>query len=152
MPLQVLSKFSLACSNWYAADWAAVKAAVVEYADAVPVTADERIAPKQNRVVSTDLLSPAILADLLSPDSCRFVISGIPNASSPSETVVESGNRAALSSLSSAHIRRRNVDASEAPSFEVVGGGVGTSLLLSVVASFRPPSFASASAAEQMIA
>ena len=54
--------------------------------------------PKQNNVVKTDRLGvpsgdfPAILADLLSPDSCRFTIFGIPNAPSPSETVVESGD------------------------------------------------------------
>ena len=50
------------------------------------------IAPKQNNVVSTDCLNvdfyAAIICDILSPDSCRFMMLGIPNASPPSETVL----------------------------------------------------------------
>ena len=53
------------------------------------------IAPKQNNVVSTDrhnvALCAAILGDLLSPDSCKFIIPGMPNVSPPLKTLLVSG-------------------------------------------------------------
>ena len=53
------------------------------------------IAPKQNNVVSTDRrnvsLCAAILGDLLSPDSCRFIMPGMPNVYPPSETLLVAG-------------------------------------------------------------
>ena len=54
-----------------------------------------RIAPEQNNVVITDCLNvdicAAILGDLLSPDSCRFITLGGPNVSPPSETLLVAG-------------------------------------------------------------
>ena len=53
------------------------------------------IAPKQNNVVSTDrrnvALCAAILGDILIPDSCRFIMPGMPNVSSPSESLLIAG-------------------------------------------------------------
>ena len=50
------------------------------------------IALKQNNVVSTDrlhvALCAAILGDLLSPDSCSFIMIGILNLSPPSKTLL----------------------------------------------------------------
>ena len=50
------------------------------------------ISPKQNNVVSTDRLNvaicAAILGDLLSTYSFRFMILGIPNVSPPLETLL----------------------------------------------------------------
>ena len=53
------------------------------------------ISPNQNNVVSTDCrnvaLCAAILGDLLSPDSCRLIMSGMPNVSPTSETLIVAG-------------------------------------------------------------
>ena len=53
------------------------------------------IVPNQNNVVSTDrrnvALCAAILGDLLSPYSCRFIMPGMPNVSHPSETLLVAG-------------------------------------------------------------
>ena len=63
------------------------------------------IAPKQNNVVSTDRLHVALFAaivgDLLSPDSCRFIMLGIPNVSPPSEILLVSGM---TSSITLSHV------------------------------------------------
>ena len=75
--------------NWYAADCAVVRDYFIVDFGLV------RISPKQNSVVSTDLLDvafcAAILGDILSPYYCRFIMLGIPNASTPSETVLVAG-------------------------------------------------------------
>ena len=95
--MHVLSKFLFTAWNWYAAYCAVVKADFIIDFGLVS------IAPKKNSVVSTDLLGvdfcAAILGDLLSPYSCRFIMVGIPNASPPSETVLVAGV-ASLSALS----------------------------------------------------
>ena len=53
------------------------------------------IVPKQNNVVGTDRLNvalcAAILSDILIPDSCRFMMLGIPNVSPLSETFLVAG-------------------------------------------------------------
>ena len=53
------------------------------------------IAPKKNNVVSTDCRNVALCADILgdplSPDSCRFIITGMPNVSPTSETLLVDG-------------------------------------------------------------
>ena len=63
------------------------------------------ISPKQNNVVSTDPLNvalcAAIIGDLLSPYSCRFMILGIPNVSPPSETLLVAGM---TSSITLSHV------------------------------------------------
>ena len=95
--MHVLSKLSFNAWDWYAADCAVVRADFIVDFGLVS------IAPKQNSVVSTDLLDVAFcaatLGDILSPDSCRFIMLGILNASHPSETVLVSGV-ASLSALS----------------------------------------------------
>ena len=63
------------------------------------------IAQKQNNVVSNDrhnvALCPAILGDLLSPDSCRFVMPGMHNVSPSSETLLVAGM---VSSMKLSHV------------------------------------------------
>ena len=87
--MHVLSKFFLTAWNCYAADCAVFRA------DFIVDFGLMSIAPKQNSVVSNDLLGvdfcAYILGDLLSPDSCRFIMLGITNASPPSETVLVAG-------------------------------------------------------------
>ena len=77
--MHVLSKFSFTAWNWCAADFEVVRADFIVYFVLVS------IAPKQNNVMSTDRLNvalcAAILGDFLSPDSCRFMMLGIPNVS-----------------------------------------------------------------------
>ena len=85
----MVSKFSFTAWNCCAADFAVVSADFIVDFGLVS------IAPKQNNVVSTDIrnvsLCAAILGDLLSPDSCRFMIPAMPNVSPPSETLLVSG-------------------------------------------------------------
>ena len=54
-----------------------------------------RISTKQNNFVSTDRIDDAfcayILGDILSPDSCRFMMLGIPNTYPLLETVLVAG-------------------------------------------------------------
>ena len=58
------------------------------------------IAPKKNNVVSTDRINVAlcadIIGDLLSPDSCRFMMLGITNVSPPSETLLVAGMNSSI--------------------------------------------------------
>ena len=83
--LHVESKFSFTSWNWCAADCAVVSAYFIVDFGLVS------IAPKQNNVVSTDrrnvALCAAILGDILSQDSCRFIMPGMPNVSPPSDTL-----------------------------------------------------------------
>ena len=96
MSLQVVSKTLLACLNWYVNDWAVVNADFVHKVGSVAVV--RRIAPRQKRVVTADLLGeplgcfPASLVDRRSPDSYKFIIDGMTNVSSPSETEGSSGH------------------------------------------------------------
>ena len=53
--------------------------------------------PRQNTVARIVRFA-AILGDQRSPDSFKFTISGMPNASSPSGTVVESDSRGLVES------------------------------------------------------
>ena len=66
------------------------------------------ISPKKNNVVSTDRLNVAlcvdILGDLLSPDSCRFMMLVITNVSPPSETLLVAGM---TSSITLSHVTSR---------------------------------------------
>ena len=77
-------KILVYCLELVSADCAVVRA------DIIVVFGLVSIAPKQNNVLSTDHLnfspSAAILGEILSPYSCRFMMLGIPNASPPSET------------------------------------------------------------------
>ena len=63
------------------------------------------IAPKQNNVVSTDrcnvALCAAILGDRLSPDSCRFIMHGMPHVSPTAETLLVAGM---ASSMTLSHV------------------------------------------------
>ena len=87
--LHVVSKFSFTSWNWCAADCAVVSADFIVDFGLVS------IAPNQNNVVSTDRLNVAlcasILGDLLSPDSCSFILSDMPNVSPPLETLLVAG-------------------------------------------------------------
>ena len=87
--LHVLSKFSFIAWNLFAADCAVVSADLIVDFGLVSIS------PKQNNVVSTDRLNvalyAAILGDLLSTDSCRFIMLGMPNVSPPSETLLVAG-------------------------------------------------------------
>ena len=87
--MHVLSKFYFTDWNWCAADGAVVRAGFIVDFGLVS------IAPKKNIIVTTDRLNvalcAAILGDILSPDSCRFMMLGITNVSSPSETLLVDG-------------------------------------------------------------
>ena len=97
--LHVVPKFLFTTWNWYAADCAVVSADYIVDFGLVS------IAPKQNNVVSTDgrnvSLCAAILGDLLSPYSCRFMMLGMPNVYPPSETLLLAGM---TSSMTLSHV------------------------------------------------
>ena len=86
MSFHILSKFLFTAWNWYAADCAVVRADSIVDFGLVSITL------KHNIVVITDFLDvafcAAILGDLLSSDSCRFIRIVILNASPPSETLI----------------------------------------------------------------
>ena len=87
--MHVLSKFLFTAWNWCTADCAVVRADFIVDFGLVS------IAPKQNNVVSTNFLNvalcEAIIGDIISPDYCRFMMLGIPNAYPTSETVLVAG-------------------------------------------------------------
>ena len=97
--MHVSSKLSFTDWNWCAADCAVVRADFIVDFGLVS------IALKQNTVVSPDRLNvascAAILGDILSPDSWRLMMLGIPNAYPPSETVLVAGM---YSSITLSHV------------------------------------------------